>query len=174
MAGASSPERPVVLRRLGIIKDPSDSFLQESRAQRETSQDALGLFATEAEPAPRLERWVTTTQPRVAVASSVGFIRRNPLIAVIAVSAVLVAAGIWTINRFVGSGVSSPSEASVAPAADSAGAATIDAPPTAPAAPAKSPAAAVKTARAGNTNVVRSEQLAPNPAAAEGASAVIA
>ena len=49
MAGAPSPERPVVLRRLGIIKDSNDAVVQESRAQRETAEDALELFATETE-----------------------------------------------------------------------------------------------------------------------------
>src|SRR5678816_2808363 len=91
MAGAPSPERPVVLRRLGIIKDSDDGFLQESRAQRETPQDALETFATEAESAPRHERSVTAIRARAA--SSVGFIRRNPVVAVIAVSAVCVVVG---------------------------------------------------------------------------------
>jgi len=173
MAGASSPERPVVLRRLGIIKDPGDSFLQESRAPRETSQDALGLFATEAEPAPRRERWATTTRPDVA--SSIDFVRRNPVIAIIAVSAVLVVAGIWAIDRLLESDVSSsPSQASVGAATDSAGAAPNDTTATAPTAPAKPRATAVNAVRTGNTNVAPGEQLAGDPADGEGATAAIA
>jgi len=120
MAGAPSPERPVVLRRLGIIKDSNDGFLQESRAQRDSPQDALELFATEAESAPRVERWVTAIRSRAA--SSVGVVRRNAVVVVMAVSAVSVVLGIWAISQLVASGASSArTEPTVAADAESVG-----------------------------------------------------
>ena len=125
MAGAPSPERPVVLRRLGIMKDPGDPVVQESRAQRETSGDALELFATEAESAPPPERRPNAI--RSFAASSIGFVKRNPIIGVIVVSAVCVVAALWAVNRFVGldltslqslAAVVSPADTSVATADD--------------------------------------------------------
>ena len=163
MAGAPSPERPVVLRRLGIIKDSNDPFLQESRAPRDAAQDALELFATEAESAPRLERSLTAIQSRAA--ASVGFVRKNPVVAVIAVSAFCVVVGIWAISRLVGSDVPSVQSASpVTAAADSstapaAPAASTEASASAPTIPAK-PAVALNAARTGTATVVRSQQLA--------------
>jgi hypothetical protein len=113
MAGAPSPEHPVVLRRLGIIKDPNYAFLQESRTQRETSKDALELFAAEAGSPARLEQSVKPIKPLATRPSSV--VWRSPIIVVVAVAAVALVAGLWGINRLFGSDVSSPqSEAAVA------------------------------------------------------------
>ena len=123
MAGAPSPERPVVLRRLGVIKDPNDPFLQESRAQRETAGDALELFATEAESTPRLELWRTAIRPLAAW--SIEVVRRNPIIGVVAVSAASLVVALWAINRFVGSDVPSPAREASA-AADSSVATSND------------------------------------------------
>jgi len=103
------------------MKDPGDPVVQESRAQRETSRDALELFATEAESAPPLERRPNAI--RSFAASSIGFVKRNPIVGVIVVSAVCVVAALWAINRFVGldltslqslAAVVSPTDTSVA------------------------------------------------------------
>ena len=165
MAGAPSPERPVVLRRLGIIKDSNDGFLQESRAQRETPDDALELFATEAESAPRLERSLNAIRSHGA--ASVGFIRRNPVVAVIAVSAISVVGGIWAISQLVGSDASSArSEAAVAVAADSSAvpaASSTEVSPSARTVAAK-PAAAASPTRSGTASVARSQQVGRNAA----------
>ena len=165
MAGAPSPERPVVLRRLGIFKDSNDGFLQESRAQRETPDDALELFATEAESAPRLERSLNAIRSHGA--ASVGFIRRNPVVAVIAVSAISVVGGIWAISQLVGSDASSArSEAAVAVAADSSAvpaASSTEVSPSARTVAAK-PAAAASPTRTGTASVARSQQVGRNAA----------
>ena len=165
MAGAPSPERPVVLRRLGNIKDSNDGFLQESRAQRETPDDALELFATEAESAPRLERSLNAIRSHGA--ASVGFIRRNPVVAVIAVSAISVVGGIWAISQLVGSDASSArSEAAVAVAADSSAvpaASSTEVSPSARTVAAK-PAAAASPTRTGTASVARSQQVGRNAA----------
>jgi hypothetical protein len=113
MAGAPSPERPVVLRRLGIIKDPNDSFLQESRTQRETAKDGLELFAAEAESPARLGRSVNAIKPLAT--RPFGVVWRNPFVLVVAVAVIALVAGLWGVNRLFGSDVSSPqSEAAVA------------------------------------------------------------
>jgi hypothetical protein len=167
MAGAPSPERPVVLRRLGIIKDSNDGFLQESRAPRDTAQDALELFATEAESAPRLERSLTAIRSQAL--SSIGFIRRNPAVAVIAVSAVSVVIGIWAISRLLGFDASHlQREGAVALAADSSAASASSAASTgasagAPAKPAPAkPSAAVNAGRTATASVARGQQVARN------------
>jgi hypothetical protein len=169
MAGAPSPERPVVLRRLGIIKDPVDPLLQESRAQRETAQDALELFATEAESSPRLERWTNAIRPLAA--ASIGFIRRNPIIGVIVVSAVSVVVALWAINRFVGSVAFSvqsqapiaaaAADSSVAIAAGSSAASSNVASARAPTNSSKPPTVA-KAVRTPTGTVARGQQLARN------------
>ena len=169
MAGAPSPERPVVLRRLGVIKDPQDPFLQESRAQRETPQDALELFATEAESAPRLERWLAAIRPHVV--SAIGFVRRNPATAVMAASAISVVVGIWAISRLVDASpvqraapVPPPAESSAAPAAP-ASVPTEVAASTRVNSTTRS-AAPVNAVRTGTTGVIaRGQQAARNPAA---------
>jgi hypothetical protein len=163
MAGAPSPERPVVLRRLGIIKDSNDAVVQESRAQRETAEDALELFATETESSPGLERWSNAI--RSSAAATVGFVRRNPAIGVLVVSAACVVAGLWAISRFIESGVfsSAQSAAPVAAAADVSAAPSTDAASTAatPAHP-SNPPAIVNASRTANTSAARSPQLARN------------
>jgi hypothetical protein len=163
MAGVPSPERPIVLRRLGIIKDPNDAPLQESRAQRETAEDALELFATETESSPGLERWQNAI--RSSMAASIGFVRRNAAIGVIVVSAVCVVAGIWAISRFIESGVlsSAPSAAPAAAAVDALAAPSADAALTAstPANPSRPPVV-VNASRTTNASAARSPQLARN------------
>jgi hypothetical protein len=125
MAGAPSPERPVVLRRLGIIKDPNDSFLQESRTQRETAKDGLELFAAEAESPARLGRSVNVESParlersvnaiKPLATRPFGVVWRNPFVLVVAVAVIALVAGLWGVNRLFGSDVSSlQSEAAVA------------------------------------------------------------
>jgi hypothetical protein len=160
MAGAPSPERPVVLRRLGVIKDPNDSFLQESRAQRETTQDALELFATEAESTPRLERWLSAIRPLAAW--SIGFVRRNPLVGVVAVSAVSLVVALWAINRFVGSDArSAEREAPVAAAADTSAATSNEvAATTQTNTSQRPPAANANAVRSTNGTLARSPQVA--------------
>jgi hypothetical protein len=162
MAGAPSPERPVVLRRLGIIKDSNDAVVQESRAQRETAEDALELFATETESSPGLERWLNAI--RSSAAATVGFVRRNPAIGVIVVSAACVVAGLWAISRFVGSSASpAQSQSSVATAADVTAAPSTDATPTAATRANPSNLRAVANAsRTANTSAARGPQFARN------------
>jgi hypothetical protein len=156
MAGAPSPERPVVLRRLGVIKDPNDPFLQESRAQRETAGDALELFATEAESTPRLELWRTAIRPLAAW--SIEVVRRNPIIGVVAVSAVSLVVALWAINRFVGSDVPSPAREASA-AADSSVATSNDVAAATPTNTSqRSPAANANTVRSANGTTARGQQ----------------
>src|SRR5262245_28314226 len=93
MAGAPSPERPVVLRRLGIIRDSNDAVVQESRAPRETAEDALELFASESESSPGFERSLNAI--RSSMSASIEFVRRNAVVGVIVVSAACLVAGIW-------------------------------------------------------------------------------
>ena len=148
MAGAPSPERPVVLRRLGIIKDPGDPFVQESRALREAPQDALELFATEAESAPRLERFTNAIRPLAA--SSIGFVKQNPIIGVIVLAAVCVVGALWAITRLVGSDVTSvQGQAPVAAPADTTVAAAADT--------SIAVAANTSVAAAANTSTARSD-----------------
>jgi len=113
MAGAPSPERPVVLRRLGIIKEPNDEFLQESRTQREPGRDALQSFAAEAESTPQRGQRLSAIRPLAA--SSVQLVRRNTLFAIIGVAAACLVTGLWAIDRFIGSDL--PSAQRVAPVA---------------------------------------------------------
>ena len=155
MAGAPSPERPVVLRRLGVIKDPNDPFLQESRAERETAQDALELFATEPESTPRIERWRTASRPLAGW--SIEVVRRNPIIGVVAVSAVSLVVALWAINRFVGSDV--PSAAREAPAADSSVGTSNDVAAATPTNTSQRPPAAnANTVRSANATIARGQQ----------------
>src|SRR6185503_4887306 len=159
MPGAPSPERPVVLRRLGVIKDPNDPFLQESRTQREAPQDALELFATEAESAPRLERWLNAARP--SAARSIDFVRRNPVVGVVAVSAVSLIVALWAINRLIGSDAPSPQrEAPVAAAADVSGAVSNDVAATTPTNTSPRPPALKGNAvRSEGGSVARSQQV---------------
>jgi len=163
MAGAPSPERPVVLRRLGIIKDPSDAVVQESRAQRETAEDALELFATETESSPGLGRWLNAIRSQAA--ASIGFVRRNPAVIVMAVAAVCVVAGFWAISRLIESGVfsSAQSAAPVAATADVSAAPSTDGAPTGstPANPSNAPVV-VNASRTTNASAARTPQLARN------------
>ncbi len=127
MAGAPSRD-PVVLRRLGIIKDPGDPFLQESRTQRETSRDALDLFAKEAESSARPEERPKAIRPDAA--PSINVIRWHPLVGVVAVSAVCVAVTLWAIkaiDRYFESDASSvQAQASVPTGADTSAATSGD------------------------------------------------
>jgi hypothetical protein len=149
MAGAPSPERPVVLRRLGVIKDPNDPFLQESRALRESPQDALELFATEAESTPRVERWLNAIRP--VAAWSIELVRRNPMVGVVAVSAVCLVVALWAINRLtVPDLASEPNEAPVPAAGDTSAATSNDA------AGATTPTSTSQRPRAANANAARS------------------
>jgi hypothetical protein len=158
MAGAPSPERPVVLRRLGIIKDPNDSFLQESRTQRETPKDALELFATETESPARLERSVKATKP--SATRPFGFIFRNPIILVVAVAAVALAAGLWGINRLFVSDVLSPqSEAAVAA---TVGTSTAPSKDTATAATDRSKRPASVNTNAAKSPIAEGQQIEPS------------
>jgi len=162
MAGAPSPDRPVVLRRLGIIKDSNDAMVQESRAPRETAEDALELFATETESSPRLGRSLNAI--RSSAAATIGFVRRNAAIGVIVVSAACVVAGIWAISRLVASDASpAQSQPPVATAADVTSAPSTDAAPTAstPAKP-SNPPVVVNASRTTNASAARSPQLARN------------
>ena len=168
MAGAPSPERPIVLRRLGIIKDPNDAPLQESRAQRETPEDALELFATETESSPGFERWLNAI--RSSAAASIGFIRRNPAIVVIVLSAGCVVGGLWAINRFIGFDVTSiqshapvaaAADASVAAAADTSTAPSDSVPASAPTNRSKPPTV-VNSVRTGSGTVARARPVTQN------------
>src|SRR4026207_372433 len=101
MAGAPSPERPVVLRRLGIIKEPNDEFLQESRTPREPGRAAPQSVAAAAEPPPQRGQRLSAIRPLAA--SSVQLVRRNTLFAIIGVAAACLVTGLWAIDRFIGS-----------------------------------------------------------------------
>ena len=161
MAGAPSPERPVVLRRLGIIKDPTDSFLQESRTQRETAKDSLELFAAEAESPARLERSVNAIKPLAT--RTFGVVWRNPFVLVVAVAVVALVAGLWGINRLFGSDVLSPqSEAPVAATVGTSTAPSNDTSATAATDRSKRPPSV-------NTNVASSPIAQGKPAEGSGA-----
>jgi hypothetical protein len=153
MAGAPSPDRPVVLRRLGIVKDPNDAFLQESRTQPETPQDALELFATEAESTPRVERWLNAIRPHAAWA--VGIVRRNPMFGVVVVAAVSAIVGLWAINRFLGSEPSEQRDVPVAASADTSTATSHDVAATTQTR-ATTSTNTLQRAAAGNANAARS------------------
>jgi hypothetical protein len=99
MAGAPSPQRPVVLHRLGIIKDPNDAFLQESRTQREPQRDALEAFATEADSTPPAAQPLSAVRPLAT--SSTRLVRRYARFAVIGVVAAGLVAALWAIEEFV-------------------------------------------------------------------------
>jgi TonB-like protein len=117
-AMAGSPERPVVLRRLGIVKDTDDtSFLQESRAPLK-AEDALELFAAEHERKPRFRiglSWV-----RAAGGGVLALMRRSAMVGVILVFAISMVGGVWLINRlFASSPSTTETPSSEAPANES-------------------------------------------------------
>jgi len=114
---AGSPERPVVLRRLGIVKDTDDaSVLQESRKARQ-SEDPLDLFAAEHEAKPRFRirlNWV-----RIAGVGALALLRRSAAVGVIAAFAVAMVGGVWLINRLFASPATEESSSSGALADES-------------------------------------------------------
>jgi hypothetical protein len=108
MASVPSPERPVVLRRLGIIKDPDEGALQNSRAQRDSQQDALELFATEADSSPRFGQWLTAVG--TSAAATFRFTQRNPMVGLVLVGAIALVASIWGINRYFAADSAQPAQ----------------------------------------------------------------
>ena len=115
---AGSPERPAVLRRLGIVKDTDDAPFGEDFRSSIKSEEALELFEAEHDSAPRFRidlKWV----PAAGVAA-LALLRRSAVIGVILVFATSMIAGVWLINRIFGSPRSSTETASnVAPDAGS-------------------------------------------------------
>ena len=86
------PERPVVLRRLGILKDEDDtSFLQTPVVRVTASSEDLESFGSEAR----------SSEPRPARA--LAFANRYPKVAVAVVAAIMLAGGVLTINALFGS-----------------------------------------------------------------------
>jgi hypothetical protein len=145
MAGAPSPQRPVVLHRLGIIKDPNDAFVQESRTPREPQRDALESFATEAESTPRSAQRLSALRPLAA--SSIQLVRRHARFAIIGIAAAGLVIGLWAFDEFVGFDLLfARREAPVAAAADtSAATSSVAAVPT-------PPSGQVQRPRASNAN----------------------
>jgi hypothetical protein len=118
---AGSPERPAVLRRLGIVKDTDDApFLRESRAPLQ-QEDPLELFAAEHESSPRFGG--VRKSLRIAGVAATALLRRSALLGVIAVFAIGIVGGVWLINRMFGQAPSTTetteTESGTAPAAKS-------------------------------------------------------
>jgi hypothetical protein len=102
MASAPSPERPVVLRRLGIMKEPDEPRLQDSRTQRDAKQqDALELFATETDSSSSLQQWLSAAGASGAAAARAAL--RSPMVGIVLVAALAFAGSIWGINRYFAS-----------------------------------------------------------------------
>ena len=158
MASAPSPERPVVLRRLGIIKDPDEGTLQNSRAQRDGRQDALELFGTEDESSPQVGQWLNAVGGGAAAA--VRFTLRSPIVGLVLVGAMALLGSIWAINRYFGSDDASPAQQEQAAGVTDDGAAASS---SATADQPTRPARAATAARTGNSNTGRAQQVAvPN------------
>jgi Gram-negative bacterial TonB protein C-terminal len=117
---AGSPERPAVLRRLGIVKDIDDAPRRQDLGAPRKSEDALDLFAAENEDnesSPRFRgglKWV-----RAAGVAATGLLRRSALLGIIAVFAIAMAGGFWLINRLFGLAPSTTETPSSAAAAES-------------------------------------------------------
>src|SRR5512132_214134 len=98
MAGA--PERPVVLRRLGILKDPDDAVLQDPRARPKKPSEALDVFARESHASARSDARLNAVEDQDAAGTAaLDLERRNPLFAVIVIAALFVVTAVWAINR---------------------------------------------------------------------------
>jgi type II secretory pathway pseudopilin PulG len=157
MAGPS-PERPVVLRRLGIIKEPDDAPLQNSRAPRQTQQDALELFATEAESSSSVGQWLNAMGASAAAAAR--FAGRNPMVGVGIVAVLALVATVWAINQYFASDASQAQQQAVTATEDTDSAASTDGAATTPTGSSKRPGAvnAVASRNAGGANT-RGQQL---------------
>jgi hypothetical protein len=159
MASAPSTERPVVLRRLGIIKDPDDAPLQNSRAAREPQQDALELFATESDHSPRVGRWLSAVGANAAAVARHAW--RNPIVGLVVVAVLAFGMSVWGINRYFGAdgaptqqndGAASSGAAEDAPSTDVAAKVATNS--------SKRPAPANANAAAGARNTSRGQQVA--------------
>ena len=157
MASAPSPERPVVLRRLGIMKDPDEPRLQDSRTQRDAKQqDALELFATETESSSTLQQWLSAAGASGAAVARAAL--RNPMVGIVLVAAVAFAGSIWGINRyFASSGTPAEQETGVAGADDAAAPSAADAAASTTQSTKRAASVNATSGRAGST-IARSQQ----------------
>src|SRR5262245_47992045 len=116
---AGSPERPVVLRRLGIVKDTDDTpFLQESRGPAK-AEDALELFGSESSPRFRVGlKWVSRGI-RAAGVGAVSLLRRSAAVGVLLVFAIAMVGGVWLINRLFAAPSRTETSSSEVPADES-------------------------------------------------------
>jgi hypothetical protein len=110
-----APERPVVLRRLGILKDEFDTEVVRPQASAgETADEGLEPFGSE------------TRSPEPRFAGGLTFANRYPRVAVAVVAAVMLVGGVLTINALFGS-----APPPVGPSADAAAPASTEAPASA-------------------------------------------
>jgi len=117
---SGAPERPVVLRRLGIIKDENDpAFLQHPPAPVDVAEDGLESFGSETQSGLSLKAIGDRIASTLAIAG------RNPWVAVAMVAVVSLIATVLLINVLFGA-----PEPRIAAAAASA-ASSNDAPPAA-------------------------------------------
>jgi hypothetical protein len=148
------PERPVVLRRLGIIKNETDSELLPPLATPvATTEDSLESFGTEA--APGFFTVVTGRAAALLAATA-----RKPWILIVGFSVILFAVAVLAINALFGP-AEPPVAASAAAASESEAAAT---PQTSPATTVRSKPLRPATAKpaAGRTaSVRRDESITP-------------
>jgi len=166
MASVPSPERPVVLRRLGIIKDPDEGTLQNSRAQRDVRQDALELFGTEDESSPQFGQWLNAIGGGAAAA--IRFTLRSPIVGLVLIASIALLASIWGINRYFGSDDASPAQQEqAAVAADDAAASSLAT------ADQTTRRARASNAGTGNSNTGPAQELAVPNGGENGAAALV-
>ena len=114
---SGAPERPVVLRRLGIVKEESDTgFLQSPAAPVEIAEDALESFRSESGPG-----FFNRVADRAG--AFLAFVSRKPWVAIAALSVVLFVATLLLTNVLFG-----PAEPPITAAADTTASPTSDAP----------------------------------------------
>ena len=128
------PERPVVLRRLGIIKNETDpEFLPPPAARVDTTEEGLEAFGSEA--GPGLFTVVTGRAATLLTATA-----RKPWILVAGLSVILFGAAVLAINAWFGptepplaASAATASESEAAAAPQSLPATTVRAKPVRPA-----------------------------------------
>ena len=117
---SGTPERPVVLRRLGILKDELDTTFVQPPASGMEAEEGLESFGTETRSSER--------RPAGArVAHALAFANRNPRLAVVLLAAVTLVGGVLLINAAFGSGVPSGGASTAAPPASEDAVATGEA-----------------------------------------------
>jgi len=151
------PERPVVLRRLGIIKSETDpEFLPPPAARVDTTEDGLEAFGSEAGPG----FFTVVTGRAAAVLAATA---RKPWILVGGLSIILFVGAVLAINALFGP-AEPPVAASAAPASETEAAAIPQpSPATTVAAKRVRPATTAKpaAARTASVSVRRDEVIVP-------------